>query len=125
MSNVYFLGQKGQTEVADYVAALDVGLLPYELNIETENISPLKMYEYLALGLPVVSTAIPAALRHRDIVDVADCDAAFESLCQIALVDEGSDRIEERLSFAAENTWDHRVLELTEIISGVLHQYGE
>ena len=122
MSNVHFLGQKGQHEVADYVAALDVGLLPYELNVETEHISPLKMYEYLALGLPVVSTAIPAALRHRDIVDVADNDAAFENLCQIALSDEDSDRIEERLSFAADNTWDHRVYELTEIISGMLHK---
>ena len=122
MSNVYFLGQKGQNEVADYVAALDVGLLPYELNVETEHISPLKMYEYLALGLPVVSTAIPAALRHRDIVDVADNDAAFENLCQIALSDEDSGRIEERSSFAADNTWDHRVYELTEIISGMLHK---
>ena len=124
MSNVYFLGQKGQHEVADYVAALDVGLLPYELNVETEHISPLKMYEYLALGLPVVSTAIPAALRHRDLVGVADKDATFETLCQAALAEDDSARIEKRLSFAGDNTWDHRVHELTEIISGVLHKDG-
>ena len=124
MDNVFFLGEKKQGWVADYVAAFDIGLLPYKLNVETKHISPLKMYEYLAVGLPVVSTAIPAALRHRDVIEVADNDTEFENACQAVILNEDSERIDERLKFAADNTWDHRILELTEIISSVLHRNG-
>ena len=124
MSNVFFLGEKKAEEVADYIAALDVGLLPYELNVETEHISPLKMYEYLAVGLPVVSTAIPAALRHRDIIEVARNDSAFEYACQDALTTSNEKRTREGVRFAGNNTWDHRVTELTEIILDVLEKNG-
>ena len=122
MHNVHFLGVKSPDKVPDYVVALDVGLLPYELNIETQHISPLKMYEYLAAGLPVVSTAIPAALRHRGIVSVADDANAFVQACQRALTDESPQQKEERLEFSRKNTWDRRVGELTDFIFGVLNE---
>ena len=110
--------------MADYIAALDVGLLPYELNVETEHISPLKMYEYLAVGLPVVSTAIPAALRLSKIVEISENRSEFENSCELALAGKRSDGFEERIRFAADNTWDHRVAELTDMISSALDTNG-
>lgn len=126
LQNVYFLGEKSPETVSDYIVALDVGLLPYELNVETENISPLKMYEYLAAGLPVVSTAIPAAVRHSGMVSVAGDIAEFEQACHQALTDECPRRLQDRLEFARQNTWDRRVEEVTDIILGTLRaKYSE
>ena len=118
--NVFFLGEKSPDRMPDYVVALDVGLLPYELNVETEHISPLKMYEYLAAGLPVVSTAIPAAVRHGSMVSVAGDTAVFEQACRRALTDESLGQLQDRLEFSRDNTWDSRVEQLTEIILSAL-----
>ncbi|MCI2240552.1 glycosyltransferase [Paenibacillus sp. TRM 82003] len=54
------VGPLGPRELAAELAAAVVGLVPYRLTPLTEGISPLKTYEYLAAGLPVVSTALPA-----------------------------------------------------------------
>jgi glycosyltransferase involved in cell wall biosynthesis len=108
LRNVHFLGQKAVGEVPDYIAGLDAGLLPYTLNLETENISPLKMYEYFAAGIPVVSTPIPAALRHSDFLDVGSGDDEFIRLCERALVpDDVARRC--RTDHARANTWNNRV----------------
>jgi glycosyltransferase involved in cell wall biosynthesis len=124
LDNVFFLGEKNQSRVANYVAAMNIGLLPYQRNVETEHISPLKMYEYLAVGLPVVSTAIPAALRHSEIVEVADNENAFERACEDALMNDSSRQEERRLNFAASNTWDQRIVEITDIIASALKKNG-
>jgi glycosyltransferase involved in cell wall biosynthesis len=118
--NIHMLGQKAVTEVANYVANFDVGLLPYELDLETENISPLKMYEYLAVGIPVISTPIPAALRSADVVSIAGSDAEFASLCRAALQADDEYQRKTRIEFARSNTWEKRVDQLSEIIGSHL-----
>ena len=121
LRNVHFLGQKDVSDVPSYVAALDVGLLPYRVNVETTHISPLKMYEYFAAGLPVVSTRIPSAARRGDLVSLADGAAEFIDACDAALT-EPQDEARARVSEASQNTWDHRVTQLTSIIAPMLQQ---
>ena len=109
LPNVYLLGEKLPTDVASYIVRFDIGLLPYAINVETQHISPIKMYEYWAAGIPVVSTAIPAAKRHSFAVNVADnCDEFLAVIDRIlddpVLAD--SDRLVE---LANENSWQSRV----------------
>lgn len=125
MPNVYFLGEKPPSRVASYVTGLDLGMLPYELNTETSHISPLKMYEYLAAGLPIVSTAIPASRRKANVVAIA-CDAnEFDSRCAALLDNKNDQDISERLGEAAQSTWDNRIAELTNIICPYLSLPGD
>jgi len=119
LDNVHFLGEKKHDAVADYVTSLDVGLLPYRINLETRNISPLKMYEYLAAGLPVVSTRIPAAERNARILHIADDTAGFVGACRIAMQD-ADDAVQQRIEFARANTWDARVEQIWDLISARL-----
>ena len=114
--NVHFLGEKPVNEVPAYVSSLDVGLLPYEINLETNNISPLKMYEYLAAGLPVISTAIPAAERQRDNVTICNTTDGFIDACRDALSNPNEDAVRQRLTFAERNSWDARVEEISLLI---------
>jgi glycosyltransferase involved in cell wall biosynthesis len=56
--NIHYLGQKSYQELPAYLAGWDVALIPFLLNESTKFISPTKTPEYLAAGIPVVSTAI-------------------------------------------------------------------
>ena len=62
LPNVHFLGRKTYSELPAYCKAFDVALLPFIKNELTANANPLKLREYLAAGLPVVSTDIPEAM---------------------------------------------------------------
>jgi glycosyltransferase involved in cell wall biosynthesis len=57
--NIYLLGRKSYSDLPAYAKAFDVAIIPFPINEATLNSNPLKMREYLAAGLPVVSTAIP------------------------------------------------------------------
>ena len=116
MNNVHFLGRKEPHEVPDYVTGLDVGLLPYEINTETQHISPLKMFEYLGAGLPVVSTGIPAARRKAAFVAIGEDSASFIRACEDAVAEDRCARFDERVSEAAANTWDQRVEQISTLL---------
>jgi glycosyltransferase involved in cell wall biosynthesis len=118
--NVHFLGRKSVAEVPDYVAAFDAGLLPYRMNLETAHISPLKLYEYLAAGLPVVSTPIPAALPFSSVVEIAGEPEAFRSALAHALEIDGPELRARRQDFARCNTWDNRVTAIMALIDSAL-----
>ena len=59
VSNIHRLGRKPYSELPAYCAAFDVAINPFEINELTLAANPLKVREYLAAGLPVVSTDIP------------------------------------------------------------------
>jgi len=110
LENVHFLGQKHFSQVPKYVASFDIGLLPYQLNLETRNISPLKLYEYLAAGKRVVATDIPAARRHDSLLSVCPDRESFTKQCERYLSSEIAGPEQTRLlEYAASNTWEQRV----------------
>lgn len=57
-SNIHYLGTKSYDELPEYIAGWDVAMIPFQLNDSTRFISPTKTPEYLAAGVPVVSSAI-------------------------------------------------------------------
>jgi len=111
--------------VARYVAACQVCLMPYKLNEWTAHINPLKLYEYLATGRPVVSTAIPAVARFQGaeagpLVRVAADGASFVRLVGEALAERDEQWPRQRMALAAQNTWDARVEQLSGLIQATL-----
>lgn len=116
LPNVFFLGEKAPEDVPAYVSAFDLGMLPYAINIETRHISPIKMYEYWAAGIPVVATSIPAARRHSSALCLADDSRQFIEGVEASLRNfKGSDR-ERLLELAEENSWQNRVDHITAVI---------
>jgi len=88
--NLHYLGQKPYADLPAYFAGWDVALLPFALNDATRFISPTKTPEYLAAGLPVVSTSIRDVVRPYGaggLVQIADtaqewADAILKALHQ-------------------------------------------
>ena len=64
IDNVHCLGQLQYSELPQYARYFDVGLIPFVLNDLTKAVNPLKLMEYYAIGMPVISTRLP------DILDV-------------------------------------------------------
>jgi UDP-galactopyranose mutase len=75
-ANIHWLGRKDYAELPAYAAGWDVALMPFARNAATAFISPTKTPEYMAAGLPVVSTSV------RDVVD------GYGSLASIRIADE-------------------------------------
>ncbi len=118
---VHCLGFRPPEQVPLYMRGLDVALMPYRLNRWTAHIDPLKGYEYFALGLPVVSTPIPAAERWRDLLYVAPPEA-FAAAVRDALAEQNPQRREQRRAFARANTWDRRADQVWAILEALLQE---
>ena len=86
--NILYLGGKTYEELPRYAGGWDVALMPFAINDSTRFISPTKTPEYLAAGLPVVSTPIIDVVRHYgelDAVEIATTAEAFTAACERAL----------------------------------------
>jgi len=118
--NVHFIGRVSVEEVPYFMAACDVGLLPYRRNAWTKHIHPLKMYEYLSCALPIVSTDIPAAHEEEQFIRIAADATGFVSAVSEALSSDSEQLRTERRERASQNTWRHRVQHISELIETTL-----
>ena len=87
-ANIHYLGEKAYAELPAYVAHWDAALMPFAICPATRFISPTKTPEYLAAGLPVVSTPVPDVVRQYGGlrgVAIADGAAAFAAATDAAL----------------------------------------
>ncbi|WP_421696474.1 glycosyltransferase family 1 protein [Aestuariivirga sp.] len=83
LPNIHWLGSKSYMELPSYMAGWDAGWMPFALNEATRYISPTKTPEFLAAGLPVVSTAIVDVVRSygaQGLVQIADSEDIEEKL---------------------------------------------
>lgn len=113
--NIHLVGPKPFGELPVWLGAGDVGLIPYAANTYTAAVFPMKVYEYLAAGLPVVSTLLPA-LRDVDGISFARTAEEFERAVQAALRDETPERRSERVALAEAHSWERRVAEIGRLV---------
>lgn len=86
--NIAYLGGKDYADLPRYAGGWDVALMPFAINASTQFISPTKTPEYLAAGLPVVSTPIADVIRHYgelEGVEIAATPADFVEACEKSL----------------------------------------
>jgi glycosyltransferase involved in cell wall biosynthesis len=101
--NVTMVPAVASEEIPAVVHAFDVGLIPYRIFDATESINPLKVYQYLAAGKPVVATRIPALENLRDVVECAPVGDDFVAAIDRAL---GSSRDSRMITFRRERVLD-------------------
>jgi len=121
-ANVCMVGRVAVNEVPEYMGACDVGLLPYRLNAWTRHIHPLKLYEYLASGLGVVSTDIPSVWEAQELVHIAEDAAGFVAGIRLALSERGDSWVSARRERAQANTWEQRVARISQLIAETRRQ---
>ncbi len=118
-ANIHYLGGKNYQELPAYLAGWNVALMPFALNDSTKFISPTKTPEYLAAGLPVVSTPIRDVVSpygDLNLVQIAADAADFVAECEKALGEDRSEKLVRADNFLAETSWDKTFAEMTELI---------
>jgi glycosyltransferase involved in cell wall biosynthesis len=114
--NIHLLGPRTYGELPNVLRAADAGLIPYARNALTESIFPMKVYEYLAAGLPVVATPLPALAGVTDVATAPDAGGIAELLDE-ALAADSPERRAERSRAAASHSWDRRLEEIATAIA--------
>jgi UDP-galactopyranose mutase len=108
--NIHYLGAKAYAELPSYLGNWDVALLPFAQNDSTRFISPTKTPEYLAAGLPVISTPIADVIRpygEQGLVQIAATAAEFVLAIERALASPRSaQQINQVDHFLAQNSWN-------------------
>jgi glycosyltransferase involved in cell wall biosynthesis len=82
----------------------------------TVSADPIKLYEYLASGKPIISTDLPEVRKFAHLIGIADGVNEFERSIEIALKEDSPDRARARQAVAAENSWDNRFQMMMNII---------
>lgn len=106
--NVWLLGQKAYEEVPFYGKCFDVAIMPWQSTDWIAACNPVKLKEYLALGLPIVSTPFAELDKYHDVVYKAETTVEFAECIKKALAEDNLERIGARKKKVESATWDSK-----------------
>ena len=117
INNIHYLGAKTQAELPKYAGRFNCGIIPFLPGDIAKSTSPIKLFEYMALGLPVVCTKDLVECQGYDYVYISQNDLDFEEKMLTALKQSHKSDVRDRLLEQAKyNTWEMRAKEILEAV---------
>jgi len=119
LPNIHYLGRKPYSVLPGYIQHFDVCIIPFRLSQTTLGSSPVKLYEYMASGKPVVSTDIPEAVKFREVIKIAGDSNGFAAHINYFLNEDPADRrrrLKLQLDTAKKNTWLDRYFRIKNLL---------
>lgn len=116
--NIYFLGSKDYDILPNYAKHFNVCTIPFLINDITQATSPLKLFEYMALKKPIVTTAMKECKKYKSVM-IANNNDEFVALIDKAISiseDKNSKYFELLEKEALENTWEAKALAIINLI---------
>lgn len=118
--NIHYFGGKNYADLPAYLSGWNIALMPFALNESTKYISPTKTPEYLAAGLPVISTPIRDVVSpygENDLVEIAETAEEFVAAADKILERGNSDEwLAEVDEFLKDISWDKTWAEMVKLI---------
>ena len=108
MDNVHILPAVPYDRLPTYLKGFDVCVIPNRINEHTRGNDPIKLFDYLATGRPIVSTATAGTEQFRDVIAIAGSAEEFLALVEDALYNDDTEKKRARIERARENSWDAR-----------------
>ncbi len=109
IDNVHLLGPKDYESLPLYLKGFDVCIIPYKLLEVTINARPLKLFEYLASGKPVVSTSLPTVMPYKEVIRIGRTHEEFIEQIEKSLQEKDNSLSLKRIDLARENSWENLV----------------
>jgi len=119
LPNVHLLGHRPYAVLPAYIKGFDVCIIPYNLNEYTAGVFPMKFFEFLGTGKPVVSTKLPSLQGYEFIAAFADNNQKFVALIESALQNDNDAEKARRIEIAQQNSWDQRIGKIMELVTQI------
>ena len=116
LPNVHLLGSRRYDDLPDVLRGADAALVPYAINELTKSVFPMKIFEYLAAGLPVVTTPLPALAGTNGVKVAADAPATVAAV-ERALAEDGHEARCARSRAVLGHSWEARLDEIAAYLS--------
>jgi len=117
--NLHFLGHRDYRLLPSYLRGFDVGIIPFRLSALTAACNPIKLWEYLAAGKPVVSTPLPEVQQYKEVYVAAD-PYEFSACLRQALTEDDPAAALARQGLARLNSWDTRAAQVHRVLTAAL-----
>jgi len=117
INNIHFLGPKNYKELPAYLKGFDIAMLPNTLNEYTDSMFPMKFFEYLAAGKPVVSVDLKSLSDFHDVCFLSESYTEFSKNIRLALNDT-DEQLDKRVEIASKYTYDSRMEKMMTIVKG-------
>lgn len=115
LDNVHLLGSRPHEDLPQYLLEMDVALIPFRVNALTRGVNPNKLHEYMAVGLPVVSTDFsPFMHDYVPHASVADDTAGFIDAIHRWLAHPGD--AQARRQIAQSHGWDPEAVRMVALV---------
>jgi glycosyltransferase involved in cell wall biosynthesis len=120
LPNVHLLGPRRYEALPEVLRGADVALVPYAINELTRSVFPMKVYEYLAAGLPVVTTPLPALADSPHVAVASDAPETVSAV-ERALGEDGRTGRRARSEAVRNHSWEARLAEIDSYLSDLAH----
>jgi len=110
--NIHYLGAIPYQELPKHAQFFDIAMIPFKVNTLTRSVNPLKLMEYLSMGIPIVSTPLPEVETYRDYVKIASDPENFAKAVETSLEEDSPQLREARTLVAKPHSWKEKSLQL-------------
>ncbi len=117
--NIFLTGHIPYNDIPGLIKGFDVAIIPFKKDAVSQTIFPLKLFEYLGAGKPVIATNFNPDLEEFTQGMVSFCENAksFSLAIKNALENDNSDLKKSRIAVASQNTWEKRGNDIAELIT--------
>ncbi len=119
LPNVHFTGGRSYGALPGFAKGFTAAILPFKINRLTASVNPIKLREYLAAGLPVVSTPLPEVKAYEGLVRIGATPEEFVEQVEAAVKDTSEGAMKRRMDAISKDTWVARVEYMSALVESL------